>query len=364
MKQNLKKLENVVMGFAVCMMVLLMLFAISVEVQAETTIKTIPVNRAQSISTTYIVNEKKQYYFEIPSAGKVNVTFTHPNRSTTNDLWKLTLCNFENEPLMEMCSAGTETNKTSTDVGLAAGQYYIKVDAWHDGTESCTLKVNYSASDNWEKEDNDGFGTANDILLNTQYSGANQFNQEDDYYKFTLTSAGEISLNFKHPVLHDNNPYWYADVYNEQTEHLLQLRIKGAETDINSAELGLEAGVYYLKVDTDFYSDVTYTFTMNYVASSTWESESNDGYGTADVISLNTQYSGANQFSSDDDYYKFILTSAGKVSINFQHPILIDNNVYWKLYIYNEKTEKVLDVAVRGTQYNITTGELGVFCNP
>lgn len=120
------------------------------DVMAATSTSNISVNSTKSDSSSN--GDEKLYYFSLSSAGKVNVTFTHSNLSTTSEQWKLILYNADEENLMEMSSAGTETNKTSTDVGLPAGTYYVKLNARHSGTQSYTLKVNYSASDNWEKE--------------------------------------------------------------------------------------------------------------------------------------------------------------------------------------------------------------------
>lgn len=292
----------------------------------------------------------------------MNFTFTHANLSTTNECWKLTLYNADNENLLEMSSVGTATNETSMDIGLPAGAYYVKVHSRYGETENYTLRVNYSASGTWETENNDGYGNATTIALNTQYSGANQFHGDDDYYKFTLNQAGKISINFQHQMLNENITYWYVDIYNEKTEHLHRLEANGIAVNENSADIGLDKGTYYIIIQptSSRYCDYTYAFALNYNASEQWEKEKNDGYATATTIALNTQYSGANQFHSDDDYYKFTIPSVGKISLNIQHPLLMDNSTYWYLYIYNEKVEKLLYTELKGTEYNVTTGEIGL----
>lgn len=331
----------------------------NIQVKAETVSQNISVNTSYNGQLTSSGNVQ-QYQFNLSSAGKVNITFNHANISSTSNYWRIEIYNESKECLMTMYSAGTETGKTGMDVGLAAGNYYLQVSQESYSSASYNFTLNYTASDYWESESNDGYGTADNISVNTRYSGANQFYNDNDYYKFVLSDAGKVSINFQHPILNDTRTYWKVHIYNEQTEHLAELDVKGTDANGNSAELGLAAGIYYVFVDTDYFSSATYTFEVNYTASDYWEKETNDGYGTADNIVLNTDYSGANQFYDDNDYYKFVLNSAGKVSVHFRHPILNDNKTYWKLYIYNEQTDTLLNMSVKGTEYDITSAELGL----
>lgn len=83
-----------------------------------------------TVNTTYRGNlssssERQQYYFTLPSAGQINMTFKHDNLSDTNWFWKINIYNMDQECVMTTYSAGTETEKTSMDVGLSAGNYYM-----------------------------------------------------------------------------------------------------------------------------------------------------------------------------------------------------------------------------------------------
>ncbi len=347
------------------LLVCVLFFAGGVRVEADTVSQNINVNTSYS-GQLPSSGDTRQYNFRLSSAGKVNITFNHANLSDTHDYWKIEIFNQSQECLLRMYSAGTETAKTGMDVGLPAGSYYVLVsqDNYYSSA-SYSFRLNYTASGYWESEANDGYGTADSIALNTQYSGANQFDDDNDYYKFVLTKAGKVSVNFRHPILNDTRTYWRVELYNEQTEHLLQLDVRGTDANLTSGELGLPAGTYYILIspyyhNSYYHSAATYTFQVNYTASSYWESESNGGYGTADSIALNTQYSGANQLDEDDDYYKFVLTKEGKVSVNFRHPILNDTRTYWRVELYNEQTEHLLQLDVRGTDANLTSGELGL----
>lgn len=318
-----------------------------------------------TVNTTYRGNlssssERQQYYFTLSSAGQINVTFKHENLSDTNWFWKINIYNMDQECVMTTYSAGTETEKTSMDVGLSAGNYYMQVESWSYSSASYTFRLNYGASDVWESEPNDGYGTADSINTNTRYYGAIQSGDDEDYYKFTLSNPGKISINFKHGILQNARTYWNVYVKNEKTEELLRLDVKGTDAECNSAEVGLASGTYYVVIKSWEYSDATYNFQVNYENTDAWEAEPNDGYGTATPVLLNKEYHGASQYSSEKDYYKFTVGNPGKIQINFQHNILNDNRIYWKLYIYDEKTNELLYEEIRGVDHNISTAELGL----
>ena len=61
-----------------------------------------------------------------------------------------------------------------------------------------------------------------------------------------------------------------------------------------------------------------YSFIVNAKAASNWETEKNDNYNTADVISINKNYNGLLQNSNDDDCYRFNMTSNSEMYLR-QH---------------------------------------------
>lgn len=343
------------MVFLICMLAVIG----CVPAWAATVTQEIRVNTSYSGQLTSY-NDVRQYYFTLDHAGKVNISFFHANNSSTKVFWNVKIYNQKQQSLLTMKSRGTDTEQTSMDVGLEAGRYYVQVECDYFEDEGYRFIVNYTASDCWETEENDGYGTADEIAVNTRYSGACQYYNDEDYYKFVLPEAGSVSVSFEHPILNDTRTYWKIHIYNEKTQHLAQLNVNGTTADCTSARLGLEAGNYYVHIECDYHSSVTYSFQVNYTASDCWESEENDGYGTADPVSCNIDYSGACQFYNDEDYYKFTLNHAGKISVRFQHPLLNDTRTYWKISVRDEQTNTLLELRSSGTEYDVTTPELGL----
>lgn len=207
--------------------------------------------------------------------------------------------------------------------------------------------------------------------MNTFYKGAIQFWNDRDYYKFTLSNAGKVSISFSHKNLMDTGRYWVIRIYNVKTEEVVWLTSSGTDTSKTSAEVGLPAGTYYLRIESDAsyrnhdwdkknHNTATYTFQLNFTASNIWEAEINDSYEEADKVSLNTTYSGANQYWSDVDYYTFTLSKGENVNLNFKHPQLSDSGRYWVLRLFNDRTEELMKLDIMGNETSTNSGEISL----
>jgi len=337
-----------------------------------------------SVNTSYTgqllaYDQIKKYNFSLSSPGKVNISFIHDHINVNSTYWVIRIYNANEECVMLMTSAGKETSKISEDLGLPAGNYYVKVNTYHyeQGYSSSstsgysnqmyTMKVNYEKNNYWESENNGSFEKADVIAVNTSYSGANQFEDDTDCYKFKLSSAGKVSINFQHAKIVTNDRLWIARIYNEDTESILEIYSQGADTSKTSAEVGLPAGNYYLQVNSceydspsiyNDYSNQTYKVKINYEKSSYWETESNGSYEKADSVQLNKEYSGVNQFEEDEDYYKFTVGKSGNVNFAFRHERSDHSDAYWYADIYDANTNEVTKFTISGTDTNINTGAI------
>ena len=77
-------------------------------------------------------------------------------------------------------------------------------------------------------------------------------------------------------------------------------------------------------------------------------------------INVNTTYKGNVADKYDVNKYNFTLSSAGAVSVNFQHENLFDTERYWEIRVYNESALQMMYVESAGTDINITSAELGL----
>lgn len=227
-----------------------------------------------------------------------------------------------------------------------------------------------------EVEDNDSKDKATAIAVNEDVNGAIADRSDADWYMFTIPESGYITVEFFHPVISSTSSYWYIYLY--QADGITS--IYGVDTswvvegnkDKKTAEIGLPAGSYYIKVMPEAmrswsdgrFDTSTYTLKVNYTAKSNWETEINNSYSDADWISVNEDIYGSICGSGDSDWFAFSLTESGYVSFSFTHPVISSASSYWYMYLY--QSDGVTPIYGVDTSWSIdgnrdkTTAEMGL----
>ena len=218
--------------------------------------------------------------------------------------------------------------------------------------------------------DGNSFATAKSMSVNTSYSDNITEDDDIDYYKFTLSDAGSVYINFKHENLFDSAEYWVATIYDTDTDEIAEYSFSGADTNVNTYKVGLDKGTYYLEIHggcwysgsrySGRYDATNYTFNLKYTKSAYWEKENNEEFKTATRIYENKSYSGSINDDEDIDCYKLYIDSAGSMYINFKHENLFDSEEYWVATLYNTETEEIAEYSFLGADTNVNTYKLGL----
>ena len=301
--------------------------------------------RMINTNTTYTGNftqSTKTFWFKftVPSNGNLSFGFKHDYLESGSRYWEASIYTDGNHD--ELARYGFVGNKilyNQKKFGVAAGIYYLKVEDDYFSDANFNFRINYESSGNWETELNDTYQNADSINVNNMYYGSLQRGGDVDWYKFSISQNGSVSIDFNHDYMEMDSLYWKIELYNEQYELLEYDRIGGHTLAFNGSKCGLPAGKYYLKIYPDiYYSDLEYGLRVNYTESDAWETEFNDNYSTADPINLNTTYYGNLQNGRNDvDWYKFTASSAGSYDISFSHDYVeVENSrLYWVVQFYD-----------------------------
>ena len=303
------------------------------ETETNSTLGTadaISVNTLIYANILYNQYDDDYFKFTIPQAGCVQIELGHDiiNGRESDNMFIVDFYNTSSgNEIYDFSSVGGEKLTKSAKLGLPAGTYYFKVDG-SKYADAYTVKVNYTQSAYWEKESNATPSLANAINLNTNYYGVISDYDDTDYFKFTTTAAGVVSLGVTHALVSgkETSSCYRLSFYSDATlsDEIYYMYINGAETSVSTPKFGLPKGTYYVKMTEGNYAvpGVPYTLKVNYTKSSQWETESNDTVTLADSIKVNTDYSGTIHDYNDYDYYKFTLSDAGKVQLKFTHPLV------------------------------------------
>lgn len=198
----------------------------------------------------------------------------------------------------------------------------------------------YTGSEYWEKENNENVTTATSISLNKTYNGSTKSAGDVDFYKVKLSKRGYVRLTFGHDTYEQSETYYVVYLYDSNQNVITSFNVKGSSSTTSSAQIGLAAGTYYVRVlgNSLAYSEKTeYRFKLAYTESEYWEKENNENVTTSTSISLNKTYNGSLKSAEDVDFYKVKLKKKGYVTLAFGHEILANvSDNYYHVYLYGD----------------------------
>ena len=188
----------------------------------------------------------------------------------------------------------------------------------------------------FESEPNSTSTTADALTLGTSMTGQLASYTDIDWYRFTTTSAGSLSIVLDVPTS-TTSEYFRVGLYDAITGALMNSYSTGSDKTFQTAVPA--AGSYYLAIDAPYsynYSGGNYSVTANLVAGSVagFESEPNDSMATSDSLTLGTPITGQLSTYTDEDVYKLTVSEAGTFTIIFDVPTNTSSE-YFRLGLYD-----------------------------
>ena len=204
------------------------------------------------------------YKFTLPQDGYISMDFTHNYVEMDRRYWRIDLYNSLYSRLEKYDIGGKKVTYNSSQIGLPAGTYYLKIyNDWYCDLEY-GLKVNYTASNVWEKEFNDSYDSATPITLNTTYYGSEQQERADaDWFVFKAPVAGSYEFSFSHDYLETyETKYWNIEIYDSTFKRLVDWKYY-IQDQFKSDKVELPAGgTYYIKISDHYTDGMTYAFKL------------------------------------------------------------------------------------------------------
>ena len=198
-----------------------------------------------------------------------------------------------------------------------------------------------------EVEDNNTSTTATVFSVNEEITG-NLYEPDDvDWYCFTLTEPGTVSVTFEHPdqrysILSTDG--WNLSLYGDGEGKVVYFSYRYDEPANRSTtqSYNLSAGTYYLKAEAwyPYYGpgDGEYKILVNFESSvgKDMEQENNDKAVNANSISAGKDYSGRISLENDRDWYVFDLDESSKITVTLSHDYIENSSYYWNVCIYDD----------------------------
>lgn len=193
----------------------------------------------------------------------------------------------------------------------------------------------YAGDTYYETEDNDEYSSADYVPVNSTIYGVCR-EYDSDWYKFTLSSPAKVNVQFsfnRADADGDWGVYLYKYDGNGDYTKLDYKDVYVYDGSYTFSSLGLPAGTYFVKVyGYNSACGRQYSITPKCSYVSNWETEFNDEYTSADLLSMGvTRYGVCREY--DRDWYKFVLNAPSTVSVTFTHTKASADGD-WGVYLY------------------------------
>lgn len=212
-----------------------------------------------------------------------------------------------------------------------------------------------------ESEPNDDIEKANEIDSGIKYSGSLNSDEDVDYYKMYLRQKGRVSIKFTHTKLDKDETFWVISLLSKEENNIIEMNVSGKNAELTSNTVRVSSGFYYIKVSSNYhYSNEKYTLTVLFdEEDDSYENEPNDNLSEEAMnISLNKKYTGNLSSKDDIDYYKFSIDEKRKVWIDFLHDKTSESNTLWKISLFGDSDQTLLEFDSSGENAKITSDSL------
>ncbi len=265
--------------------------------------------------------ETDYYKFTLPASGRINLKAT----LYMSEIYITIFDETGEEVWRESKSWNSTTQQISCDetIDLTSGIYYICFDEYWSGIfGKYKFSLNFASANESFNEGNGGTDNlmtlANTIGHARTYYGQIAANDDMDYYKFTLENSGRIRL--QSTLYMEGNDISIFDPAGKE--------IWSESKDWNSTTqqiscdeiIDLTSGSYYICFEKDFWGSTgNYNFRLNFTSANESFQEGNGGNNNtipvADSISLGKTYRGQVAKNDEKDFYRFSVSSIGKIQI-------------------------------------------------
>lgn len=201
---------------------------------------------------------KRYYKFSLEQAGKIDLAF---DVSASAYVGSMNIKIYDNSQT-EIYSATKYEAFSLNDIYLTGGNYYLVTGFPHSTAFSFVANMDSMGESFTETQDsnNDMASDASAISLKKKYKGVLAQNDDIDYYKFQIPSAGKITFNMTNSVSDTIKYGFYDQSLNLAYTNFVNSSYKTTQP------VSLKKGIYYLAIAKENVNRGTgsYTFSIDY----------------------------------------------------------------------------------------------------
>jgi hypothetical protein len=279
--------------------------------------------------------ETDWYSFSIISDDMVKVSVSHSAVPDVDS--RLSVYDQLGYLLRESNSHGLGEPEKLMNLGLNRGQYFIRLESavpYHQNySVGYLLKIEEDESWDGEYESNDRYPVANAITFSSDMRGFFNPTGDIDWFRFNVYDSNRQIITIRVSPTADTDPV--LELYSFSADLILSINDRGIDEGEIMNNIGVEAGVYYVKIyNNDEKKENTNDPYTLVVEKRNWEPEEefelNNDRDTADPIGVGHIKRGFVTPKGDRDFYTFYVHQPSEMSIETTPCVLLDLafNVY------------------------------------
>ncbi|MBR2875558.1 MAG: hypothetical protein IKC01_00295 [Clostridia bacterium] len=302
-------------------------------------------------------DDYEAYIFSVEDNGALSVNFNHEDvKESLMEGWKISLYYIQNpdedlydyKQLTYFDAFWSDVTASWGETGVRPGTYCVIVEPGQFFLPGdFEVNVSFSPTESYEKEFNDTIETADNLRLNRTIYGSSGQRDDDadiDYFKFNITEDTYVNMIFEHTD--DKLPQvgWIVRLLTADGQEISSFASKYQDPLLETGKINLRPGTYYVCIETQVQTGITYRLSVETGISETTEFELNDTPQTAEVFPENTIVSGSlapRVLGLDKDYFKITLTKESYITISFTHELEEDNKDYngWNIRLIRPESD-------------------------
>lgn len=298
--------------------------------------------------------DRSTYRLLIPAAGRVSMLWQSGTKAVSRTSHTVTMYrdSLAGDVVFTYDLQPSPNKQQSKDIFLAAGVYYITVEAKNSDAVAYHLTITMEAQTNVELENNDTYVNATPMELNTGYSASLSNPNDVDYFSFVLDATSAVNISLSSSGNGSRSTAYTVTVLNRVDGATLStFSMPGNAQLTETGNLYLSSGTYFVKVAKGSTStNDEYILTVNVSQNGNMESEPNNTPETANAIPVNEDVHASIGQEGDIDCFTFTLDGDAVIQPRFTFKPTDSSSKTYVLTLTDSSRYELLKVSIGGKE--------------
>lgn len=208
-----------------------------------------------SLTSRFNISDRDYYSFKMENDGFVVIDFIHEAMTEENDGWNISVHSEDGRLIFSSVSNWNQAVLQSPNIGLTAGNYYIKIDSDNLYHSNIVYRLILLTVQNisWETEPNNYPADADILQIGTPINGTmveTGVDYDRDWYTITATEKTDITVTFSHITTDEKDKEGWILSLVDSEGNIINTKTSAWDEKELSFSATLEPDKYYILIET------------------------------------------------------------------------------------------------------------------